>query len=189
MGRGDTGSRIPRPEVSVGGQASPERWALSPRPATCQDRGSQTARTLPRRPMTHRRPRGEAERGCPAPRHRTPRSPLLPTPARASPARRDLHVRPSARVSVRRCGRASARCQVAHGGFLPRGVASCTTPRLQGTKMDSGKGADRMGTGPRAHTPPARPGPRPPWVGGNRRVPPGAGSTPHDHAAPGPPPR
>lgn len=62
--------------------------------------------TSERRPMTHRRPRGEVEWGARA--RATVSQGLLPMPASAFPARRDLHVRPGARVSVRRCGRASA---------------------------------------------------------------------------------
>lgn len=54
---------------------------------------------------------------------------------------------------------ASRRRQVVHAYSL--GVASCTTPRLQGTKMDSGGGDSRMGTGP-ARTAPRPPCPRPP---------------------------
>lgn len=89
----------------------------------------------------------------PGPRTRCGSRPCPPRPPRGS--RRG--------VAGGRARPASRRRQVVHAYSL--GVASCTTPRLQGTKMDSGGGDSRMGTGP------ARSAPRPPCPRPPRRMP------------------
>lgn len=156
-----------------------------PRPATCRgttlrrpagsppaaDNTSWTSRRggVLRSAPCKGRSRDACRAQCPLP---------VPTPPRP-PAR------PGARCPVRSAGPAPRRRQVAHA--FSRGVASCTTPRLQRTKMDSV--AETASWAPAAYTPvrPARAHPedaRAPRAG-SAPLPASPGSAPQGDPDPG----